>query len=65
MEKFEGYKVIEETPTRLVLEHEGKYGRVRLIGNPHPDPVERQKNLDALAESLMRIEMRAQAQANS
>lgn len=59
MELLEGFKLIELTETRIVQEKIlPTGGKVRLIGNPNPDPVKREKAIRELSEHLLRCEAR-------
>ena len=63
MELLPGYKLIKLTEDEIVQEKTlPSGGKVILSGNPHPDPVLRQKKLDELAEFLMQCKCRRQAE---
>lgn len=59
MKLLKGCKLIELTDDRIVQEFRfGETGVIRMIGNPNPDPVERQKIIDNVAMILYRAKMR-------
>ena len=53
MKPIEGYKVTELTEDRIVQERISERGnKIIVIGNPNPDPVERQKMVDEIGEII-------------
>lgn len=69
MHKLPGYTVVEETDEILVQEkyiepEDGKPGGwIRVIGNPHPDPVAHQKIVDDIYMFLLEARRRREALA--
>ena len=62
MKALEGFTVVELTEDRIVQEKVYPTGgKITIVGNPHPDPEERQKNINELAEFLEGCRRRIEA----
>lgn len=63
MKALEGYTVIEQTETRIVQEkHFGNGGKITIVGNPNPDPVEQEKAIEDLSKFLLACHQRIVAE---
>lgn len=62
MKLLEGFTLVELTEDRIVQEQIDSEGnKLTIVGNPHPDPEERQKHINELAEFLEGCRMRIEA----
>ena len=64
MKQLEGFKVLECTEDRIVQEGISKRGnKIIVVGNPNPDPVERQKMVDEIVCYILECARRHQAES--